>query len=616
MITTALLALLLQTPTATVSGVVLNANGEPVPNIRVTLGKFGNVPTRLVELFKADFERSVSGSQLEDLSTLVDENGAPPSETVTLKAAFKALPVKEIYELNLTADGVASVVYKSAAPVMTDERGRFSFPTVGPGSYRLTFSGNGYAKHDYKQLEIAAGQSKSDIVTRMMKVAAISGRVLETNGQPVAGAPVELYRFTYDETGQKKKQLVAGTRTDDLGDYRLHTLSPGFYYISGGGQLAGPEGTPPGLRERVFGGGYTSPNRLPQFSTTMFYSRADNEASATTIDLQSGADLRGIDFFVSLPRPFRVRGRVVDARTGKPPQRATFSLNLQDSGPRGSVNLIENVNPGYNPEDGSFVLQNINGRPYYLIAMIPDAQPQRFPPPDAMSTEEIARFFEAREAAELARPKAALAVNVNADVDGLVFVVTPGGPLKGRLRVESNENVDLSGVRFQLKHPFGIALNGVVAADGAWRVNNVRPADYLVSVSKLPEGFYLKEARLGQIDVLNAPLRYAEGDTSPLDFVISSKVGSIEGTTSPGATVALIPNKNRERSELFRSAVADSAGRFTIRDVAPGEYSISAWEVLEPFGFFDPNVIREAEKRGKTVRVDESSKQTVTLTQP
>lgn len=613
MITPALLALLLQTSPASVNGVILNANGEPVPNIRVTLGRTGVAPTRLVELFKADFERSVSGSQLEDLSTLVEENGAPPAETATLKAAFKMLPVKEIYELNVTPEGTASVVYKSAAPVMTDDRGRFSFSTVQPGSYKLTFSGNGYSKQDYKQLELAAGQSRSGIVARVMKVAAISGRVLETSGQPIVGAPVELYRFTYDDTGQKKKQLVAATRTDDLGDYRLHTLSPGLYYLSAGGQLAGPEAMNPGLRERVFGGGYSSPNRLPQFSTTMFYSRADSEASASTIDLQSGADLRGIDFFVSLPRPFRVRGRVVDARTGKPPQRASFSLNLQEPGSRGTVNLIENANPQYNPEDGSFVLQNINGRPYYLVAMIPDAEPQRFPPPDSMSTEEIARFFEAREAAELARPKTALAVNVNADVDGLVFVVTPGGPLNGRLRVESNASVDLSGVRFQLKHAFGIALNGVVARDGALRIENVRPGDWRVFLSKLPEGLYLKEARLGDKDVLSMPLHYEEGEASELTLVLSSAVGAIQGMTSPAAQVVLIPASNRERTELFKSATADASGRFALSSIAPGEYTLAAWEVLEPFAFFDPNVIREAEKRGTTVRVGESSKQTINV---
>jgi hypothetical protein len=402
---------------------------------------------------------------------------------------------------------------------------------------------------------------------------------------------------------------VAAVRTDDLGDYRLHTLSPGFYYLSAGGQLAGPEAMAPGLRERVFGGGYSSPNRIPQFSTTMFYPGAPDEASASAIDLQSGAELRGVDFYVSLPRPFRIRGRVVDTRTGKPPQRASFALTLQDSGSRGGVNLIENINPQYNPEDGSFVLQNINGRPYYLTAMIPDAQPQRLPAPGTMSADELTKFFIAREAAELARPKTSLALNVNGDIDGVVLAITSGGSLKGRV----TGGPSLDKVRIQLRHQFG-DVNGVVAADGTLRLDNVRPADWRVSITGLPAGFYVREARLGDKDVLNTPLHYTEGEASELTIVLSPTAGTIEGTASPAAQVVLIPAQNRERTELFKGVMADVAGRFSISSIAPGDYTLASFETLEPYAYFDPIVIREAEKRGTAVPVNESSKQVVNVT--
>ena len=47
----------------------------------------------------------------------------------------------------------------------------------------------------------------------------------------------------------------------------------------------------------------------------------------------------------------------------------------------------------------------------------------------------------------------------------------------------------------------------VVAADGRFRVDNVRSGDYRISITDLPEGFYLKDARLSERDVFNAPLR-------------------------------------------------------------------------------------------------------------
>ena len=47
----------------------------------------------------------------------------------------------------------------------------------------------------------------------------------------------------------------------------------------------------------------------------------------------------------------------------------------------------------------------------------------------------------------------------------------------------------------------------VVAADGRFRVDNVWSGDYRISITDLPEGFYLKDARLSERDVFNAPLR-------------------------------------------------------------------------------------------------------------
>ena len=76
----------------------------------------------------------------------------------------------------------------------------------------------------------------------------------------------------------------------------------------------------------------------------------------------------------------------------------------------------------------------------------------------------------------------------------------------------------------------------------------------------------------------------------------------------------LIPMRSRERTELFRPVTADSTGRFTIANISPGDYTLAAWESIEPFSFFDPNLIRQAETQGKTVRVEESTNQSVNVT--
>ena len=77
--------------------------------------------------------------------------------------------------------------------------------------------------------------------------------------------------------------------------------------------------------------------------------------------------------------------------------------------------------------------------------------------------------------------------------------------------------------------------------------------------------------------------------------------------------MVLIPTRNRERTELFRPVTSDTAGRFSIPNITPGDYTLAAWENIEPFSFFDANLIREAEAQGKSLRVEESSSQRVNV---
>jgi len=45
--------------------------------------------------------------------------------------------------------------------------------------------------------------------------------------------------------------------------------------------------------------------------------------------------------------------------------------------------------------------------------------------------------------------------------------------------------------------------------------------------------------------------------------------------------------------------------------VAPGDYKLFSWEVLENFAYFDADLVKQAEPSGKPIHVAESSKQQV-----
>ena len=116
------------------------------------------------------------------------------------------------------------------------------------------------------------------------------------------------------------------------------------------------------------------------------------------------------------------------------------------------------------------------------------------------------------------------------------------------------------------------------------------------------------------------PLRFSRAREGTLDIEVSPNSGTIDGVTTdsmgqplPGARVVLMPARNRGRTELFKAVTSSSTAAFTIDGVTPGDYILTAWEAIEPFAFFDPELIREAEARGTAMRVAESSKQTVTV---
>jgi len=636
-----------QMPKATVAGVVLNANGEPLPNIRVALGRTDVSIGPFAQMIAGDRPPAEMTISAELLALMADEiaatvqNGFAEPELAVQAAAFKSIPLADIHELIASPSGGVVVVPKSAPPTLTDERGRFFFNDVEPGTYKVMFSGNGYARQDYGQrtsvggvpMTLAAGQVKDDIVMRMMAVAALSGRIRDSLGQPVAGVTVQLFRFTYDETGQRKIQRVTATRTDDRGEYRMYYLSPGRYYMSAGNQPGENQqniGVPPGLESLLLGPGYSSANRVSQNYTMMYYPGVPDENSATPIDVQSGADVQGIDVFVNPQQSYRVRGRVVDSRTGQSPPNAFVRMSAQNSDPTNlGIGLLAG-SANYRPADGTFEMQNVSAGAYTLSASVPGTQTR---PPDFgnMSPAERSAYLQSQQSEQNALPKAFASVNVvNADVEGVVLTLGISMSLAGRLRVESNAlPADAFGfTRVQMKGgsvPSDPVSGGgpqprPITADGTFRIDNLWPGEYRVSLAGLPQGFYLKEARFADTDVLNGPLRLNGPDSQPLDLLISSNVGAIDGVAvdaagqpMAGAQVVLIPGRGRERAELFRPVTADLNGRFTISSIAPGEYILAAWEAMEPNAYFDPNSIRQAEVSGKAIRVPESSTQTVNV---
>jgi hypothetical protein len=159
-------------------------------------------------------------------------------------------------------------------------------------------------------------------------------------------------------------------------------------------------------------------------------------------------------------------------------------------------------------------------------------------------------------------------------------------------------------------------------AAGRFSSENLLPGEYRLDVHDLPPGVFMIDARLGDRDVSTVFIRILAPQSNELNIRLSAKSGSVHGVVVdsgskpvPNAVIVLIPVNESNRSDRYKIATAHGDGRFQIAGIAPGDYNAFSWETLEDNSWFDPNVVRQFEAKGKLFHVAEASNEELQLTQ-
>ena len=135
----------------------------------------------------------------------------------------------------------------------TDDQGRFSFTALAAGRYSLSANKPGYLAVTYgqrrpgmpgTQIQLADGQ-KFEAQLQMPKGGVLTGMVLDEHGEPTPGTSVRALRFRM-ANGRRTLQMASSGNTDDRGIYRLYNLEPGDYVV-----CASPRNTAMGDYERM-----------------------------------------------------------------------------------------------------------------------------------------------------------------------------------------------------------------------------------------------------------------------------------------------------------------------------------------------------------------------------
>ncbi len=532
-----------------------------------------------------------------------DNSSGKPSEKASIEGVVKAGPGGEpLRKVRLTlrqVDGRDPVF--GTAGAITDAEGHFLFKDIEPGRYHLRADRNGYLSQDYGQrgrtppgpgtmLTVERGQRLRDIVFPLTPTAVITGRVVDEDNEPLVDVAVQALRYTYHR-GRRQLTSARMAVTNDRGEFRIHNLGPGRYYISAT-YTAGIRSIAT-LGERTIIAGQPIPE---QSYAPIYYPGTIDSTEASEVAAVAGAEVRGIDIKLVPTPAVRVRGRVINTATGRPARSGTVFLMPRDVTPfmegapqgRGSVH-----------GEGEFEIPAVMPGSYALVAEL-FGQGER---------------YSGHVLLEVGKT----------NLEGVTVIISRGLPVTGKVRVEGNTPVSLNELTIEIepRGPFPAGYGTQLAADGSFTLQGIPPDAYRIRLSGTPGDIYLRAARLGDREVLEAglDLSHAESASGPLELLLASGAGRLEGVVlderqnpASGAQVVLIPESSRrDQSALYKNTTADQNGHFTLSGIAPGEYKVFAWEDVETGAYQDADFLRPYEGRGEACKIDRGSAKSLQL---
>ncbi len=485
---------------------------------------------------------------------------------------------------------------------VTDAEGRFKIDDVKPGTYRVAYDHAGFVDAEKRHhgdgmlLSLEPGREVQDLLFHMAPAAVIMGKVLDSDGDPVAKVDVAAIPYPRNVHGIEG----AGAYTNELGEFRIGGLLPKRYLLMAQPVLE---------LARVVQSAKTTEKDAPVYATT-YYPSTIEENQAIPLVLRAGDEVQA-NITLVLVHSFRVRGEVTNLPAGT----TDASLILRPL----NDNFMAVIEPWSVDKDGHFEIREVLPGSYVVLLALSGGGTSR-----TVRGDPIIRV-------------------TNGDIDGLRIVPLANGDIRGQFRMDNGKRIDWSQVGVRLysnqQRPQGsmtgsgdgvksiywdeLSPRAEVKSNGSFEVKEMPADTYRLQVEASSEAlhdYFVKAVNLDGRDVSDSGFT-GTGAGLVLDIVVSANGATIEGVVldnnnqaaSYVKVISLPDAKRRQRQDLYQQVTTDIRGHFSLRGLNPGEYQIMALDEDIDGEITDSVFVRDHESLGETVKVEEGERKSIVL---